>query len=114
MKRHTYVLGTGLSHDGSACLLKDGDICVAIEKERLSRVKHDGFNDSLAIKYCLQAEGITVHDLDLVLQTALIRGTFYNGNSFFAAERIFTEDLKVPIFTISHYLEQACSATSRL
>ncbi|HEX9508914.1 MAG TPA: carbamoyltransferase C-terminal domain-containing protein [Puia sp.] len=113
MKRHTYVLGTGLSHDGSACLLKDGDICVAIEKERLSRVKHDGFNDSLAIKYCLQAEGITVHDLDLVVQSALMGGTFDNGNSFFAGERIFTDDIKVPIVTISHHLAHAYSAIGR-
>ena len=40
-----YVLGTGLSHDGSACLLKNGKICYAIEKERITRIKHDGFNE---------------------------------------------------------------------
>jgi carbamoyltransferase len=57
MGKHTYVLGTGLSHDGSACLIKDGEICVAIEKERLSKRKHDGYNDTMAINYCLQAEG---------------------------------------------------------
>jgi len=44
-----YVLGTGLSHDGSACLLKDGKIVVAIEKERITRLKHDGGNDDAAI-----------------------------------------------------------------
>jgi carbamoyltransferase len=42
MNKPIYVLGTGLSHDGSSCLLKDGEIIVAIEKERLSRIKHDG------------------------------------------------------------------------
>jgi carbamoyltransferase len=47
-----YVLGTGLSHDGSACLLKDGKIAVAIEKERLTRRKHDGWNDKAAMQYC--------------------------------------------------------------
>ena len=41
-EKPVYVLGTGLSHDGSACLLKDGRIRVAIEKERLTRRKHDG------------------------------------------------------------------------
>ena len=45
MSNPVYVLGTGLSHDGSSCLLKDGKILVAIEKERLSRIKHDGGND---------------------------------------------------------------------
>ncbi|MBD0373692.1 MAG: hypothetical protein ICV60_22865 [Pyrinomonadaceae bacterium] len=66
-----YVLGTGLSHDGSACLLKDGRICVAIEKERLTRRKHDGGNDTDAIGYCLQAAGITYNDLLLVVQNAI-------------------------------------------
>ena len=45
MSKPVYVLGTGLSHDGSSCLLKDGQIIVAIEKDRLSRRKHDGGND---------------------------------------------------------------------
>ena len=43
-----YVLGVGLSHNGAACLLKDGRIAVAIEKERLTKVKNDGGNDALA------------------------------------------------------------------
>lgn len=113
MKKHTYVLGTGLSHDGSACLIKDGEICVAIEKERLSRMKHDGFNDTLAINYCLQAEGITVHDLDLVVQSALMNGNFDNGNAYFKGDRVFTDDVKVPVVTISHHLAHAYSAIGR-
>lgn len=53
MKKPTYMIGTGLSHNGSAVLLKDGLVCVAIEKERLTRIKHDGGNDILAIQYYL-------------------------------------------------------------
>jgi predicted NodU family carbamoyl transferase len=113
MKKPTYVLGTGLSHDGSACLLKDGQICVAIEKERLSKRKHDGFNDTLAINYCLQSEGITINDLDLVVQSALFGGNFDNGNSQFEGERLFTDDLKVPVHTISHHLAHAYSTIGR-
>ncbi len=107
MKKHTYVLGTGLSHNGSACLLKDGKICVAIEKERLTGVKHGGLNDSLAIQYCLDAEGITIHDLDLVVQSALYGGNFDNGNDFFNGPRPFKKNLDVPISTISHHLAHA-------
>jgi carbamoyltransferase len=113
MKRHTYVLGTGLSHDGSACLIKDGQVCVAIEKERLSKRKHDGFNDTMAINYCLQAEGITVHDLDIVVQSALYGGNFDNGNSQFMGDRVFTDDLQVPIYTISHHLAHSYSTIGR-
>ncbi|XXT19420.1 carbamoyltransferase N-terminal domain-containing protein [Sorangium sp. So ce429] len=58
MAKPVYVLGTGLSHDGSSCLLKDGRIAVAIEKERLTRRKHDGMNDAETIRYCLEAEAI--------------------------------------------------------
>src|SRR6267142_3328072 len=113
MKKHTYVLGTGLSHDGSACLLKDGEICVAIEKERLSKVKHDGYNDTMAINYCLQAEGITINDLDLVVQSVLWGGTLETGNSFFQGDRLFTQDIQVPIVSISHHLAHAYSAIGR-
>ena len=113
MKKHIYVLGTGLSHDGSACLLKDGEICVAIEKERLSKIKHDGLNDTLAINYCLDAEGITVHDLDLVVQNAIWGGNFDNGNSYFQGDRLFTRDVQVPVVTISHHLAHAYSTVGR-
>lgn len=53
MKKPICIFGTVLSHNGSAVLHKDGRECVAIEKERLSRIKHDGGNDTLAIQYCL-------------------------------------------------------------
>jgi predicted NodU family carbamoyl transferase len=101
-----YVLGTGLSHDGSACLLKNGRICVAIEKERITRIKHDGRNDKDAILYCLESEGIKLSDLDLIVQNANF-GFFEFGNSYFHGERLFGSDCKVPIVTISHHQAHA-------
>lgn len=105
---NTYILGTGLSHDGSACLIKNGKVLVAIEKERLSRVKHDGGNDSLAVEYCLKAAGIQAKDLDLIIQAANfeveIPLTRYKG------KRYFNDDLQVPVHTISHHLAHAWSA----
>src|ERR1700730_2448777 len=84
--RPTYVLGTGLSHDGSACLLKDGKIAVAIEKERLTRRKHDGHNDDDAILYCLDAVGISLDDVELVVQNANF-SMFERGNHSFKGPR---------------------------
>lgn len=104
-----YVLGTGLSHDGSACLLKDGRIQFAIEKERITRIKHDGHNDTEAINYCLQAEGITLKDIDLVVQNANF-GAFEFGNDYFSGQRLFTNDLNIPVVTISHHLAHAFNA----
>ncbi|MFC3648166.1 hypothetical protein [Planctobacterium marinum] len=39
MSKPVYIIGTGLSHNGSCVLLKDGYVHTAIEKERLSRKK---------------------------------------------------------------------------
>ena len=67
MSKHTYVLGLNTyDHDVSACLLRDGAIAYAIAKERITRVKHaPGFYKEV-IDYCLEAEGITLHDVDLI------------------------------------------------
>jgi predicted NodU family carbamoyl transferase len=108
-KRPIYVLGTGLSHDGSACLLRDGQVAVAIEKERITRVKHDGGNDTAAIRYCLETEGIAVEDLALIVQNGLF-GDFSRGNSYFNGPRLLRDDLPVPVVTISHHLAHAYSA----
>lgn len=108
-KKHTYVLGTHLSHDGSACLLKDGKIVVAIEKERITRIKHHGNNDKLAIEYCLEAEGITLADIDLVVQNANFEKESIDTTNY-GGSRAFTSDFKAPIITISHHLAHAYSA----
>ncbi len=109
-RKNTYVLGTGLSHDGSACLLKDGEIVVAIEKERITRRKHDGGNDSDAIQYCLDTAGISLSDVALVVQNELY-GMFEWGNSEYLGEpRLFRDDVGVPIVTISHHLAHAYNA----
>lgn len=109
MNKPVYVLGTGLSHDGSACLLKDGRIAVAIEKERITRRKHDGGNDTVAIEYCLEAAGITLDDLSLIVQNANF-GDFERGNDWFGGPRLLTRDCPVPVVTISHHLAHAYSA----
>src|SRR5436189_119048 len=104
-----YVLGTGLSHDGSACLLKDGKIAVAIEKERITRVKHDGGNDTAAINYCLDAEDIELEDVALVVQNAL-HCMFKHGNHWFRGPRLISKDSRLPVVTISHHLAHAYGA----
>ena len=106
-----YVLGTGLSHDGSACLLKDGRIAVAIEKERITRVKHDGGNDTAAINYCLEAEGIELEDVAVVVQNAL-HSSLRHGNHWFRGPRLFNKesDSAPPVVTISHHLAHAYGA----
>ncbi len=72
-KQHTYVLGLNTyDHDVSACLLRDGAIAFAIAKERITREKHaSGFYREV-IDYCLDAEGITLDDVDLIVRNCYI------------------------------------------
>lgn len=107
MSKPLYVLGTGLSHNGSAVLLKDGVVCVGIEKERITRKKHDGGNDSAAVQYCLDAEGITLADVDLVVQTANFE---IPDRDRFHGKRLFADFPELPVITISHHLAHAYSA----
>ncbi|MEW6557724.1 MAG: carbamoyltransferase C-terminal domain-containing protein [Elusimicrobiota bacterium] len=75
-----YILGVNLSHDRSACLLKDGKILVAIEEERLDRLKHsrgilcntvlrqnNTVSPMKSINYCLNYAGISLDTLDLIV-----------------------------------------------
>ena len=60
-----YILGINAFHaDSSACLMRDGKVVNAIEEERIRRVKHWAGFPIEAIKFCLNDEGITIHDID--------------------------------------------------
>jgi len=73
MARDIYVLGINAwDHDVSACLLRNGEIAVAIEKERVTRIKHaSGFFDS-TIRYCLETEGIELDRVDLIVRNSYL------------------------------------------
>jgi len=60
-----YILGLNTFHgDSSACLFKDDQLIMAIEEERLRRIKHWAGFPSQAIAACLNDAGISVKDLD--------------------------------------------------
>jgi carbamoyltransferase len=71
--KHTYVLGiNAYDHDVSACLLRDGEIAYAIEKERITRRKHASGFFQEPVDYVLAAEGITLEDVDLVVRNCYV------------------------------------------
>src|SRR5712672_912180 len=125
-KQHTYVLGLNTyDHDVSACLLRDGAIAYAIAKERLTRVKHaPGFYKEV-IDYCLEAEGITLEDVALIVRNCYIlpvpemeeRLGYFDAPGFLP-EYERGEASKHPLYlansdkvkTISHHLAHAYSA----
>jgi carbamoyltransferase len=73
VKKPDYIFGLNTyDHDVSACLLRDGEIAIAIAKERITREKHaSGFYQEV-IDYCLEAEGIVLSDIDLFVRNCYI------------------------------------------
>src|SRR6266480_2107752 len=125
-KQHSYVLGLNTyDHDVSACLLRDGAIAFAIAKERVTREKHaTGFYKEV-IDYCLDAEGITLDDVDLVVRNCYIlpvaemeERLVYQDMPGFLPEHERTDASKHPLYlsrsdkvvSISHHLAHAYSA----
>ena len=60
-----FVLGLNAYHgDASACLFKDNKIILAVEEERLTRVKHAAGFPINAINACLKKADISINDID--------------------------------------------------
>jgi len=125
-KQHDYILGMNTyDHDVSVCLLRDGAIAFAIMKERITREKHASGFYKEAVDYVLNAEGITLDDVSLVVRNCYIlpveemerRLVSFDVPNFISEDdRPLAE--KDPLFlnksgkvmTISHHLAHAYSA----
>ena len=69
------ILGVNSAyHEPAACLIRNGEIIAAAEEERFNRIRHGKPADLLnpheiprkAIRYCLDAAGITTQELDAI------------------------------------------------
>ena len=65
------ILGLNCNHaDSSACLIKDGKLLVAIEEERINRIKHWAGLPINSIKECLKNSKINVDEItDISINT---------------------------------------------
>ncbi len=60
-----YILGINAYHgDAAAALIKDGELLAAVEEERFNRVKHCAGFPSASVRYCLEAAGIGIEDVE--------------------------------------------------
>jgi len=67
VEKATYILGiSAYFHDSAAALLKDGRVLVAIQEERLTRIKQDSSLPVNAVQFCLDFAGITIDDVDTI------------------------------------------------
>lgn len=55
---------SALYHDSACCLIRDGKVIAAAQEERFTRIKHDNSMPYNAFKYCLEAGGISITDID--------------------------------------------------
>jgi carbamoyltransferase len=60
-----YILGINAYHgNASAAIVADGRLVAAVEEERFNRVKYAAGFPAAAIRYCLDAAGITIREVD--------------------------------------------------
>mgnify|MGYP001216969324 CR=1 FL=1 len=67
------IIGISFSHNGSICLLKEGKVIVAIQAERLTRLKRQSLDldknkaaVNLCLNYCLTYSNIKIEDIDYI------------------------------------------------
>ncbi len=61
------ILGLNAFHgDSSACLIVDGKLVAAAEEERFRRIKHWAGMPTEAVRYCLDAGGIAITEVDRI------------------------------------------------
>jgi len=105
-------------HDASACIVKDGQICVIAEEERFTRQKHayDVFPHA-AIQYCLAFMGVTLNEVDHAAYSwdlSQLIGEQWKQEKERFIQGLFPADLfpdvRIPECTfVSHHLAHAAS-----
>lgn len=60
-----HILGINAYHgDASAAIINNGKIIAAVEEERFNRIKHCAGFPRESIRYCLQAAGVSIEDVE--------------------------------------------------
>jgi carbamoyltransferase len=82
------ILGINAYHpDSSACLLVDGKIKIAIEEERINRVKHWAGFPILSIKKCLEEQKILLSDINFIAINNNSLSNLYNKLKYIITNR---------------------------
>lgn len=77
------ILGLNAFHaDAAACLLVDGELVMAVEEERLRRVKHWAGFPNASISNCLRSTGLQISDIDHIAINRDPRANFYRKVRF--------------------------------
>ena len=121
-----YIVGLNIgNHDSSACLIKNGEIAVYIEQERVSRNKMAlGEAPIEALKSCLEKENISLNNVEAIavgMDWTYRKEQYkepkyesdkylnFNNPDWFLPKEVFGE-YRPPIYLIRHHLAHAASA----
>jgi carbamoyltransferase len=107
-----WILGLSASHNGAACLLRGDEIFVAVQEERLTRVKRQwiyGAAPSLAANYCLTFAGVQPQDLTAIALS--ITGSARDPQHNLRLNPLVTSCRKsIRTFVVPHHYAHAVSA----
>jgi len=107
-----WVLGISASHNGAVCLLKGDELVVAIQEERITRIKRQriyGAQHSAALDYCLDYAGIGPHDLSAV--AICVQGRARAPvNDLTLNHFLQVQQYGIPTYVLSHHAAHAISA----
>jgi carbamoyltransferase len=85
----TWILGINAYHaDGSAVLLKDGELVIAVEEERFRRIKHWAGFPNETISRCLAEAGISGREIDHVAVSRDPRANLLRKATFALSNRM--------------------------
>lgn len=101
------VLGINYGHDGSACIVRNGKLEIAIATERITRRKKDLSITDDVICYVLSELNLSIHDVDYIATNDIEQSIF--GNEILK-ERIAILGRTIPSFVIPHHLAHCASA----
>ena len=89
-----YILGINAYHaDGSAVLLRDGELVVAIEEERFRRVKHWAGFPTQTVRKCLEIAGIRGSDIEHVAISRDPKANFFRKARFALRNRMHVSNI---------------------
>lgn len=98
-----WILGYCATHNGAVCLLHGDDVVAAVQEERLTGLKRArirNLGEGLALRYCLDAAGIDIDEVDVIV------GAYFSGDQQLGAG-VVRQGWRGKYLTIPHHLAHA-------
>ena len=112
MNHEPWILGISCSHNGAVCLLHGDEVVIALQEERVSRLKRrriSGSRPSAALRRCLDYASIRAEDLSLIVLS--VAGIATAPEHDLSLNPDLRDAIRtVPVLVVPHHLAHAASA----